>query len=240
MKVNKPHQKISRSHSDFDNARLNPPTRSRSASPLTTSNDELIYHIMKSEGKVVYEGYTKDGLPHGTGTRFFPNGNYYYGEWKSGLFNGIGNYIGQETYNGLWVLGKLYNGKKTDGKGTIENINIHKGPTIKVFPNGSTLTANYYNDMEKNFPLGPAEFKFLNGDAITGIIIGDAFHGSGKLIYKESPPGNHHGIKVPEGTFFTAYFNNYKLPVSDDRMKPLEYFRGSSTSYNCIKGNFSA
>ena len=41
--------------------------------------------VVKNEPKDKYEGQELDGKPHGTGLKYYSNGDYYRGEWVNGL-----------------------------------------------------------------------------------------------------------------------------------------------------------
>lgn len=65
-----------------------------------------------AEGIDTYEGRFKEGLPHGSGTYKYANGDIYNGDFKNGLRDGNGKftfkYLGKDsTYNGLWNNDKL-------------------------------------------------------------------------------------------------------------------------------------
>ena len=59
----------------------------------------------KIERKNLYEGEELNGIPHGTGTMLYVNGDYYRGEWVSGLKEGRGiqnNFEENTRYEGEW------------------------------------------------------------------------------------------------------------------------------------------
>lgn len=67
--------------------------------------------IMDPEGKVMYEGFFKDGKRHGLGTQVFEKGDEYNGGWKHGKLHDRGVYYFQngDKFIGMWADG-LYDG----------------------------------------------------------------------------------------------------------------------------------
>ena len=50
----------------------------------------VVVEEQKKEVKDVYEGEELDGKPHGTGVKYYSNGDHYRGEWVNGLKEGRG------------------------------------------------------------------------------------------------------------------------------------------------------
>ncbi len=105
----------------------------------TTSNVEVITKVesiinsetINYEDGTTYIGYTKYGIPDGTGTLIYTNGDTYTGDWSDGIFDGSGTYIwadgdkytgdwkdGQRTGYGtyVWADGEEYTGEWKDGE----------------------------------------------------------------------------------------------------------------------------
>ena len=143
----------------------------------------FLEHVEKVEKDVneiteVYSGKYKVGKKHGYGTIKYKSGDIYKGEFKSDLFNGIGEYIWNDglKYNGDWKNGKM------NGKGTLTHASGEKysgefkddkkhGKAYYILPDGTTYEGGYKNDM---------------------------FHGKGKFT---DPMG-----KIIEGTFKEGKF----------------------------------
>ena len=55
-----------------------------------------------------YQGQWKDGLFEGLGTRFYSDKVIYQGEWRAGLYHGYGTLIrpGGHKYSGIWQNGE--------------------------------------------------------------------------------------------------------------------------------------
>lgn len=91
----------------------------------------------KAKGTDQYEGEFKKGLPHGTGTYTWENGNSYHGKWKNGIKDGEGklslqsNNGADSTITGFWskdkYVGAIKNPYKVYNKGTmVTNVRLSK------------------------------------------------------------------------------------------------------------------
>ena len=68
------------------------------------------------DDRVFYKGEFKNGLRHGKGTEYYPNGNItYQGDYVNDQFEGFGTYIME---NGVYYVGEWKFGFR-HGKGTL-------------------------------------------------------------------------------------------------------------------------
>jgi hypothetical protein len=67
---------------------------------------------LNKEG-LVYNGEWANGIPHGKGELFYPNGSYYIGYFNKGNANGEGRFISPEG----WIYEGQLENEQAEGKG---------------------------------------------------------------------------------------------------------------------------
>lgn len=134
-----------------------------------------------------YKGYVLKGKPDGFGKLSYNNKAEYEGEWKDGVWNGIGQYTNQnDTIISEWVNGKA-NGSTFYSFGNFQ----YEGQFIDDFPNGNgTLYSTnsdgqylYAGEWDKGQRSGYGDAIYPNGDAYYGEWKDDAYNGIGRYRY---------------------------------------------------------
>ena len=77
-------------------------------------NCESAYSIFKTNDGSYYEGILENKYPSIYGTKYFTDGSFYIGGWKSGYENGTGLYYSSETskyYTVRMNMGKMESGE---------------------------------------------------------------------------------------------------------------------------------
>jgi len=82
-----------------------------------------------------YVGEYKDGLENGQGTTTYPDGSKYVGEFKDGEYDGQGKYTWSDGDKevGEWKKNELWNGTQYDKDGNIYGKYVN-GEWIKQYP----------------------------------------------------------------------------------------------------------
>lgn len=91
---------------------------------LKHKNDEYFYSITGKgqifiDDELVYKGDIEDGLEHGFGEEFWPDGQHYVGEFTNGLRQGKGTMYdknGNVLFEGYWDNDKFLNEKEVNKK----------------------------------------------------------------------------------------------------------------------------
>ena len=131
-------------------------------------NEEKNKQINEQNQKYIYEkgeynGPLKNGLPNGTGTLVFKNGDLYIGEFKNGKIEGEGEYIS--------INGEIYKGHFIDGE--------RNGKGECKYQRGESYDGNW----KKNKKDGKGKYIFSNGDFYQGDFQEDMFDGQGIFFY---------------------------------------------------------
>ena len=160
------------------------------------------------DGKKQYEGETQNGLYHGHGTYYFPDGEKYEGQFEYNNFHGQGTYY---FANGNKYIGE-YNNDKRHGQGIYYFANGDKyegqfedgkfhGQGTYYYANGNKYEGQF---MDYKFH-GQGTYYFANGDKYEGQFKDNKFHGQGTYHYTN---GNkfvglyENGIKHGQGTWY--------------------------------------
>lgn len=179
--------------------------------------------ILLPDGGVFTGTVNKEGLLSGYGEIKWGNGNFYEGEFSSGVYSGKGtlsgiNYIYTGYFkNGVfsgegklaYSSGALYQGSfennMLNGQGnyTDDIGNIFVGTFTNGLLNGqgSLHFANgnvYVGNFKDNIIMGKGIYTFINGDRYIGNFKDGLFDGDGKYIYSNG--------KIIEGVFSYGYF----------------------------------
>lgn len=108
--------------------------------------------IYKKGGK--YVGRYENGFRNGEGVFTYANGDIYSGGWKDGKKHGKGTYIVNSSSlpgnNYMKIVGDWSNGEIVEGKW--------------IFPDKTVFEGLF----EKNLPKNKGQWKFSNGNVITG------------------------------------------------------------------------
>lgn len=134
-----------------------------------------------------YEGYVFNGKPDGFGKLSYKNKTEYEGEWKDGVWNGIGQYTTpNDTIVSEWANGKA-NGSTVY---SFDNFQ-YEGQFIDDFPsgNGTLCCSNsdgqylYAGEWDKGQRSGYGDAIYPNGDAYYGEWKDDAYNGIGRYRF---------------------------------------------------------
>ena len=184
------------------------------------------YKIVDSN--VIYVGQWKNGLRHGRGEQYWPDGSVYQGYWKNDKRNGKGRYISEEgnIYEGeyeldmkqgrgkqTWNDGSVYigqfSGGKRHGQGVLEwadgrkytgdwQTNKMHGTGEFVWPDGRSFKGEYKEDMKH----GQGVFEWSNGVKYQGPFANNKQHGEGMLLL---PNGGHKKGIWQEGKLIKSF-----------------------------------
>lgn len=112
----------------------------------------LQYAPSNKEQRQKYEGEFSNGLPQGTGTMTWLNGDKYAGEWKNGQKHGKGKH----TY----ADGRNYQGAYEDG--------MRHGPGVLKWPDGKAFTGTFEKDEVKEGKLTLPNGSYADGSFMDG------------------------------------------------------------------------
>lgn len=81
-----------------------------------------------------YEGYFRQGLPHGQGIMYFPEGDWYEGAFVNGVFEGQGTYYGTDgsVQHGMWREGTFVAERPAPQTATTPSRRVPAGQTWAV------------------------------------------------------------------------------------------------------------
>lgn len=119
--------------------------------------------IEYSDGSV-YEGETKELLPHGKG-RLTINSEYYEGDFFEGEMTGYGTYVYAPS------IGDKYEGFMKNGK--------RDGTGKYTWADGSVYEGGYKEDMKH----GEGSYRWADGSSYTGSFVNDVKEGEGTYIF---------------------------------------------------------
>lgn len=192
LEICKPNVPVQSFSSSITNSSEN--TRVNASSHLLKNGDHFIGESINNkpngEGKFIsstgleYNGYWKNGSPHGLGTENYPNGKgQFKGQYENGIKSGSGKVVFEDgsVYEGsfvndniegygvlTWPDDKIYHGlwkdNKMSGKGRME------------WPNGMFYEGQYENDLKHGFGI----FYYGKGKKLyAGFWKKGKFHGKG-------------------------------------------------------------
>jgi clan AA aspartic protease (TIGR02281 family) len=154
-----------------------------------------------------------------TGTRTFPNGNVYVGEFQNNTFNGQGylRYADGSTYIGGFLNGQLDGqGASTfpDGGKHVGEVHNNKanGLGTYTYANGNT----YYGELRDNKRNGKGTLTFANGTKLVGEFKDDNYIGpstSPVPPLKESSPTIEVNLNRQGGVLLVPVLINEKLTL---------------------------
>ena len=165
-----------------------------------------------------YEGESRDGIPHGSGTCFFESGSRYKGGWRDGTRHGSGTYFFEcgSRYEGEWREGHVC------GKGTYFSAagGLYEGELVEEFAVTGTGTyffadgSRYESVFKEDFnPHGPGTFFFADGGRYEGELRDLKPHGNGTYLHSNGDRFEgewKEGLKQCKGTWFHAEGFFYK------------------------------
>ena len=163
-----------------------------------------------------YEGDTRNGVPHGSGTLTWPDGEYYEGEWRDDMMHGWGTYSWPdgERYEGEWQ-NDLMQGRGTyswpDGRryvGEWYDDKMHGRGTL-TWPDGEYYEGEWRDDMMH----GWGTYSWPDGERYEGEWQNDMKHGQGTYIWADG--GRYEGewrddVEHGKGTFTSSDGRRFK------------------------------
>ncbi len=179
-------------------------------------HDEFI--SLTKEVTIDYDGGTYNGLifnnvPNGKGKMTYNNGNYF-GEWKDGKKNGIGQYTWKEgdVYEGewkdnkrsgkgkyIWKNGGVYEGDFLDGKLDGKGVRVFSdgiiydgewkdskksGQGILKDASGVIIDQGVWEEDKCVRPIGEKTIEY-DGGTYTGMIVNEEPEGKGLIIFED-------------------------------------------------------
>lgn len=155
---------------------------------------------------------------NGTGTKIYPDGSKYEGEWKDVFKHGQGTYTfsNGDTYVGEWK----YNNKDGIGTLTQKDGTIKKGEwKVDKFLGMNNENTQIYSQsnpvQNKN-----EQSQYQTKNTSTGCISGNCTNGTGTMIY---PDGSSYGgewkdgKKHGKGTLMYKHYDSYNGEFKDDQ-----------------------
>lgn len=128
-----------------------------------------------------YEGFFKNGQPHGDGVFSYLNGDIYKGSFLFGFPNGKGEMSesGGKTYQGFWKEGEFIGNKieSPSGWGCIKG-DCESGYGTYLFEDGSVYTGTFFQGQ----PHGKGILQYKSGDRYDGEVAKSQLNGFGTLI----------------------------------------------------------
>ena len=129
---------------------------------------------------VMYEGEFRYGIPHGWGNLYWPNGDHYEGHFYEGFRQGSGvqTYHNGDRYEGEFFEGYL------EGKG------------VYIWANGDVYSGNFYNDkMAGKGLFQSADGEIYDGEWVNGVSEGEGIYTKkdGSRYIGKFKNGDRHG-----------------------------------------------
>ena len=152
--------------------------------------------LMDEDGNKVYDGEFWDGKYHGTGNKYYINGDVYHGKFSNGLRHGDGqmDFADGSIIKGCWKNGKL--------ERKYSEIGILKDEKNKIL---------YRGDIKDNKANGTGK-QFLDNDEVyEGEFFDNLKHGKGKLMDK-------HNNLIYEGFFVKGIRSGFGNKFHDNGM----------------------
>lgn len=166
--------------------------------------------------KAIYRGQTLNGLPHGSGKKFFPDGSKYDGQWSNGVMSGTGTLT---LADGRHYEGG-FDGGKFGGQGKMK------------YPDGSTYEGGWSDGVR----FGQGRMNFADQSLYNGGWQSDTLQGFGK---HEFPNGNFYmgfhtvGERRGDGAALAFYY-------PDNKNWCINNCSQSSAQYAVVSGDFSS
>lgn len=173
----------------------------------------------------VHIGQWKNGLPHGRGKIYFPNGSLFEGEFVAGQFQNGGRLIDSE--------GNVYEGEYKN--------NLSHGKGLKLYSDGSQYEGEWFEDKKHGVGFetlwdgskyegkyehgkknGKGMMKYSNGDVYEGEFYINMLHGLGVYQYHNNAKYSgewKNNKKNGKGVFSFPNGNKYDGEWRDDKMK---------------------
>lgn len=170
--------------------------------------------------KAIYRGQVKEGIPHGTGKKIWPDGTKYQGEWANGEMSGNGVLTWADSKTNY--AGQFSNGKRS-GLG-------------KMSYSGGEIYDGEWSQGQRS---GQGKMSYLGGDSYEGAWADDKRSGTGIMKYANS--NRYEGgwsQDVPYGTGTLELNNgNYYMGKFDTEFHGdgagLAYYYAATSSW-CI------
>ncbi|MBR4226395.1 MAG: hypothetical protein IKR86_06450 [Candidatus Methanomethylophilaceae archaeon] len=115
-----------------------------------------------------YEGPTRDGVPHGVGSFFWPDGTLYEGEFSDGVIEGRG----RKTYFDRVYEGDFHN-------------NLREGRGKLIFRNGDVSEGEFKGDMRDGVLHDSCRDDDLRAYTYDGEYANDERQGRGEFRYSD-------------------------------------------------------
>ena len=152
------------------------------------SEDMKLKNLLKVQENITNKMAFISNIGTGYGKCLFENGDYYLGNLKEGIPQGIGTLFGKD--NNKKFEGKFDKGKAVNGtyffengefyKGSLKN-NKYQGHGQLFDKNGNIKYDGEYNNGKKE---GEGKLFYKNGEKYEGFFHINKRHGKGKLFYK--------------------------------------------------------
>eukprot|EP00811_Abedinium_folium_P036459 NODE_9166_length_1442_cov_10.377947.p1 GENE.NODE_9166_length_1442_cov_10.377947~~NODE_9166_length_1442_cov_10.377947.p1 ORF type:complete len:346 (-),score=63.58 NODE_9166_length_1442_cov_10.377947:288-1325(-) len=148
-----------------------------------------------------YSGQMKDGIPHGTGVQWWPNGCEYSGGWKDGAAQGLGTLI---MSNGGLYEGEWFDGRK-HGRGfeRLAGADEYRGSFVQGQRHGHgvfqwTIGSSYVGEFYFDVLHGHGVITWANGRSYSGQWVSGMMNGTGTFTWQDGR------------TFTGSYLDNKK------------------------------
>ena len=184
----------------------------------------------------LYEGELLKGEPHQSGRIVWPNGHYYEGGFRSGLFHGVGRYHTDEsTY-----FGEFANGVAS-GNGEIDYADgrQYSGGVEQGLPEDYGVMklsdGEYSGEFHRGQFHGNGILQYANGDRYEGEFASDKFNGTGtytttdgKLFHGQFVDGamNGQGNYRDDTTRYSGEFRNWLYHGQGDYQDDNRRYQG--------------
>lgn len=168
----------------------------------------------------VYSGAVNDsGLAEGTGSMKWPNGSYYKGEFRNGMFHGKGKFVHTTGFihEGDFVKGvpdgnaRLSYTNSTIYEGSVKN-GLLEGQGKMTYTDGSYYEGEFKHDVIS----GLGKWVKPNSYVYTGEVEDGSYHGKGEIVYEngnkyvgEFEKGELHGQGVYESKDGKVYSGQF-------------------------------
>lgn len=134
-----------------------------------------------------YSGMVVNSKPNGFGHLVYENGTEYEGDWKNGVWEGVGQYVSyQDTIVSEWK-----NGKANGNTIIVSDEYQYEGEFVDDLPNGngslycfgSDAQYVYAGEWNNGLRQGYGDVVYSNGDSYYGEWVDDKYQGIGRYRY---------------------------------------------------------